>query len=86
MSGLDGRTIAILSPGERSRSRFQSGLRLPRAGRTGNQRHRATPFTLMQDRKLMGAQFDSKTRTFGQPFEVKFPPDRPFSGNPMTRG
>lgn len=43
-------------------------------------------FYIVQDRKLMGAQFDSKTRTFGQPFEVKFPPDRPFSGNPMTRG
>ena len=31
-------------------------------------------FYIVQDRKLMGAQFDSKTRTFGQPFEVKFPP------------
>ena len=31
-------------------------------------------FYIVQDRKLMGAQFDSKTRTFGQAFEVKFPP------------
>ena len=31
-------------------------------------------FYFVQDRKLMGAQFDSKTRIFGQPFEVKFPP------------
>jgi hypothetical protein len=30
-------------------------------------------FYIVQDRKLMGAQFDSKTRTLGQPFEVKFP-------------
>jgi len=31
-------------------------------------------FYFVQDRKLMGAHFDTKTRTFGQPFEVKFPP------------
>src|SRR5262249_41473827 len=39
-------------------------------------------FYFVQDRKLMGAQFDSKTGRFGQPFEVKFPPGSAVSWKP----
>ncbi len=39
-------------------------------------------FYFVQDRKLMGTQFDSNTRTFSQPFEVKFPAGSPVEWKP----